>query len=921
MSATSFTVDSATQITATAPAEAAGTVHVTVTNPGGTSATSGSDQFTYYNTPTVTNISPNVGNTAGGTSVTITGTSFTGATQVQFGTTNATSFTVNSATQITATAPAEAAGTVDVTVTNPGGTSSTSSSDQFTYYNTPTVTNVSPNGGTIAGGTSVTITGTSFTGTTQVQFGATNATSFTVNSATQITATAPAEAAGTVHITVTNPGGTSATSASDQFTYYNTPTVTSVSPNVGNTAGGTSVTITGTSFTGATQVQFGAMSATSFTVNSATQITATAPAETAGTVHVTVTNPGGTSSTSSSDQFTYYNTPTVTSVSPNVGNTAGGTSVTITGTSFTGATQVQFGATNATSFTVNSATQITATAPAEVAGTVHVTVTNPGGTSSTSSSDQFTYYNTPTVTNVSPNGGTIAGGTSVTITGTSFTGATQVQFGATNATSFTVDSATQITATAPAEAAGTVHVTVTNPGGTSSTSSSDQFTYYNTPTVTNVSPNGGTIGGGTSVTITGTSFTGATTVQFGATNATSFTVDSATQITATAPAEAAGTVHVTVTNPGGTSSTSSSDQYTYYNTPTVTNVNPNSGSTMGGNPVIITGTNFTGATSVSFGATTASFSINSPTQITATAPAESAGTVDVTVTNPGGTSSTSPSDIYTYIPAPAITNVNPNYGSISGGNSVVITGGNFTGATDVSFGVNPASFSVDSDTQITATAPAGAQGTIDIRITTPDGTSSVVPADEYIYNTTPTVATLSQTSGSASGGNTIVLTGTDFLGTTEVAFGANPASFTIDSNTQITTVVPPESLAFSKDTVPVTVTTPEGTSQALLYTYLSTSVNPPHKFHGKVYRRHHLHDNKNFTLKTKWRPPTPSTGIAFYRIYEDGKPKYTLDAKQLKFKKHVRSSHHLHKRYKITAIDSSGGESQKKKLKMEQVNK
>src|ERR1019366_5489098 len=74
--------------------------------------------------PVVTGVSPTSGPTAGGTSVTVTGTNFTGATAVKFGTTSATTFTVNSATSITATAPAGAAGTVDVTVTATGGTSS-----------------------------------------------------------------------------------------------------------------------------------------------------------------------------------------------------------------------------------------------------------------------------------------------------------------------------------------------------------------------------------------------------------------------------------------------------------------------------------------------------------------------------------------------------------------------------------------------------------------------------------------------------------------------------------------------------------------------------------------------------------------------------------------------------------------------------
>jgi hypothetical protein len=88
----------------------------------------------------------------------------------------------------------------------------------------PTVTGIVPTSGSTAGGTSVAITGTNLTAATAVRFGATNATSFTVNSATSITATSPAGAAGTVDITVTTAGGTSATSASDRFTYISSVT-------------------------------------------------------------------------------------------------------------------------------------------------------------------------------------------------------------------------------------------------------------------------------------------------------------------------------------------------------------------------------------------------------------------------------------------------------------------------------------------------------------------------------------------------------------------------------------------------------------------------------------------------------------------------------------------------------------------------
>ena len=351
--------------------------------------------------------------------------------------------------------------------------------------------------------------------------------------------------------------------ATQAIVIYTSPVVTSVSPASGPLAGGTSVTIAGSGFNGATAVDFGSIAATNVAVNAAgTQITAVSPAGT-GTVDVTVVGPGGTSATSSADQFSYVAPPTVTGLSSTLGPAAGGTSVTITGTGFTGATAVDFGSTAATNVVVNTAgTQVTAISPAGT-GTVNVTVVTPGGTSPTSPADQFSYVAPPTVTGLSPSKGPSAGGTSVTITGTGFTGVTAVDFGSTAATNVVVNAAgTQITVISPA-GTGTVNVTVVGPGGTSATSSADQFSYVAPPKVTGLSPTSGPAAGGTSVTITGTGFTGATAVDFGSTAATNMAVNAAgTKITAISPA-GTGTVNVTVVTPGGTSAISSADQFSY----------------------------------------------------------------------------------------------------------------------------------------------------------------------------------------------------------------------------------------------------------------------------------------------------------------------------------------------------------------------
>ena len=393
--ATNVVVNAAgTQLTATVPpATANATVAVVVSTPGGSTALSAADLYSYFfATPSVSAVSPPNGPVGGGTAVTLTGNAFVGATAVRFGG-SAASFVVNSNTSITATAPAGTGGTrVDITVTGPGGTSSPSVADQFTYG--PVVTGVSPSSGPQRGGTIVSIRGAGFSGATAVSFGSIPATAFTVNSATLITATSPTGTPSSVAVTVTAPGGTSPPSSADLFTYIAAaPVVGGLSPAIGPAAGGTVVTITGASLTGATTVSFGGIPASTFTVNSAGSITATAPPGTAGSVvGVTVTGPGGTSTVTSSDFFSYG--PLVTSVSPHSGSHLGGTIVTLNGVGLTGATAVNFGGTAVTSgFTVNSAgTQIVVPAPPGVPGAVNVTVRVGTGTTSAGALDTYTYF-------------------------------------------------------------------------------------------------------------------------------------------------------------------------------------------------------------------------------------------------------------------------------------------------------------------------------------------------------------------------------------------------------------------------------------------------------------------------------------------------------------------------------------------------
>jgi len=152
----------------------------------------------------------------------------------------------------------------------------------------------------------------------------------------------------------------------------NGPVISSFTPPSG--PAGTQVVITGSNLAGATSVEFGGIAATVFTVNSATQITATVPSG-AASGPITVTTANGHSS--SSTDYQVSPPPTVASFTPAKGKV--GRTVVITGTEFTGASAIRFGGTPAASFTVDSATQITAKVPAG-AGAGPVSVTNPGGT-------------------------------------------------------------------------------------------------------------------------------------------------------------------------------------------------------------------------------------------------------------------------------------------------------------------------------------------------------------------------------------------------------------------------------------------------------------------------------------------------------------------------------------------------------------
>ena len=738
----SFTVVSPTQINAVVPSGATtGKVSLITAD----STVISASNFTVM-LPTVTSIAPKSG--VVGASITIRGTHLLSVTSVALNGVAVPGVTLASDTSITFTVPSGAT-TGKVSVTAPRGTAT--SIGIFSVL-LPSLSSFTPTSAVV--GASVTITGTNLTGATGVKFNGTDVTSFTLNSATSITTTVPSGAT-TGPLSVTTGGGT-VTSAT-AFAVL-APTITRFWPSTG-AATGTTVTLTGYNFTGATRVTFNGEPASSFTVVSATSITVSVPGgATIGLV--SVTTPSGTGTCVS----IFKVLPVISSFTATSGFT--GDVVTLTGTGFTGATAVKFNTTSVSTFTVVDAKTITATVPAG-ATTGRLYVTTPGGTAFSA-----TYFTVriPTITGFTPSAGG-AVGTSVIIMGTNLSGATSVMLNGAALPSYSIVSATSIATTVPASAT-TGRFSVITPTGTGTSAG----IFKVLPVISSLSQAGGAPG--SVLTITGTGFTGATVVKFCTVVAPGFTVVSSTTIMVPVPVGAL-TGKVYVTTAGGAAASTA----IFAVAPTIRSFTPGTGSA--GSVVIITGLNFTSATTLAFNGVNAVKVYNSATQLTATVPA-SATTGLLTVSDAGGITNSATTYTITTGPAPTITSCAPTL-NVGAGTVVTITGSNLTGATAVIFNTTTTTaVTVLSATQVQATVPAGATTGL-VYVVTPNGTAKSAASLSIIQ--APTVTSLAPASGSP--GALTLIGGANYVLVTSVKFnGVEAASFSVNSAAQIAAVVP-----------------------------------------------------------------------------------------------------------------------------------
>ena len=659
---------------------------------------------------------------------------------------------------VTVNVPA-AATTGPITVINTDGSIASSSNFTVAVIGAPTISGFSPTSAYL--NAPVVIAGTNFVDLTAVRFGTTPA-SYSTDSTTQITANVPSGFTNGPISVVTTHGTVS--SASNFTRTLSPPSISGFSPTSGTM--GMRVVISGSNFRGINSVTIGGVWASS-TVDAPNQITATVPSG-AVTGPIVVNGLDGTAT--SATNFTVNrpaSSPTISGFTPTSGGD--GTVVTINGTNLTGTMSVAFNGYPAANVQVVGSTQIRATV-AEGSTTGKITLQTTVELARSTSDFTVTAV-APVISSFSPASGPV--GTVVLINGQHLLSATDVRFNGVPSDSFGTDvlnSPDQFQATVPLGAT-TGRITVTNAGGTGTSSTNFTVTSAGSPAISNFTPLTGS--SATVVTIYGSFLSGATAVRFNGVNASSFTVVAATQITAVVPPNAtSGPISIVI--PSGTLTSAAS----FSILPSITSVSPTSG--FAGATVTINGTNLIDATSVRFNGVSTPFSAVSSTQITTTVPA--AGTTGtITVSNDAGAGS-SPSP-FTVLVVPTISGFTPASGGI--GDVVTINGSGFVAGLQVSFNGVPAGYSPISSTQITADVPAGAT-TGPISITTSGGTA--VSGISFTVLPSPTITTFSPTSGSPRG---LGCHQRDELQRRDgVRFGGAAATYTVDSSIRITATVP-----------------------------------------------------------------------------------------------------------------------------------
>ena len=749
----------------------------------------------------------------GGLTIHLTGSSFpvTPAPQVLFGGVAGTGVVVAAdGNSLDVVAPAGAADAlVDVAIIQADGQASVRPG-YFLYVPLPTATGltdaggVSILGGSTAGGAVRTLVGTGFLAGHKVRFGGTDATAVNVVDATHVTLTTPAHAKGLVAVTVEDEFARTAT-ASFQFEYKDPPAFAAVpySQAFAATAGGTAITLTGTGFEATDQLRFNGANLASTFVNATTR-TFNTPAIAAGVYSVALVDRFGVVATGPTfevkDPPGFAASPYV----PGFARTAGGTTITITGTGFESTDQLRFNGANIAS-TFQSSTRRQFVSPAISAGVYAVALVDRYGV--VVNGPGFEIKDPPTIgaNAYSPAFAPSTGGVTITITGTNFEAADQLRFNGVNVTSTFVNSTTR-RFTSPAIATGTYLLQLVDRLGTVVTGPSfpikDPPTFAATPYAPAFAPTAG----GTTVTITGTRFEVADQLKFNGANIASTFVSSTTRTFST-PAIAAGSYAVALVDGFGVSV--SGPNFDVKNPPTfgATPYSPAFAGTLGGTTITVTGTGFESADVLRFnGSVVTSIFVNSTTRRFNT-PAIAAGTYSVSLTDRFGVQVSGPTFEVKDPPAFTATPYSPAYGPTAGGATITITGSGFESTDTLRVNGSTLTSTFVNSTTRRFTSPALAAGFYSVTLT--DRLGQVGSGASFEVRAAPTISSVVATAGpildsthiAAGGGATVTVTGTRYASDTTVTLGGTSASITSRTSTQLVLTAP--SAAFGTVTLVV----------------------------------------------------------------------------------------------------------------------
>lgn len=465
--------------------------------------------------------------------------------------------------------------------------------------------------------------------------------------------------------------------------------------------------------------------------------------------------------------------PIITSIKENKGLTSGGETVTITGQNFLPGANVYFGSKLATVVSLTGS-EVIVTTPSGAQGPITIKVQNKDGQFATGN---FNYYANPTITSISPTEGPLAGGNNITVNGSNFLRGATVYINDVEAIT-TYATQARLSAIVPAATeTGTVSIKVINPDQTN-VELTNAYTYLAPlppPKVelTSISTTSGKLEGGELIYLIGKNFDKNVKIFFGNEEAILNSYTNGSKIRVDVPAATTpGLVSVKAENPDGSVSVLT-DAYEYLTppplpAPEISYLSETSILTNEQKTIYLFGKNISPSSKVFLGdkEVTVSFVTNSKIRIAIPANSNTT-TVDVKLINPDGQVALLENG-FSYVepvkkPAPVINTLSTTSGSMSGGETVTITGQNFQQKANVFFGDKVAIMVSLSETEIVVKTPiSSSSGLVSVKVVNPD-LQEVVINNAYRYQGLQiTVTSLSTTSGSIKGDNLVVVYGTNF---------------------------------------------------------------------------------------------------------------------------------------------------------------